>query len=396
MNHEEKKIMGLVTTSHGLVHLYEGVLPPLLPLVMAEFGADYFTMGIIVTIFSYAFGLGSLPAGILADKIGPRRLISLYLFGAGAAGLLVLPAGSLVFYAIIMGFMGAFCSTYHPAANTLISLGVREKGTAFGINGIAGSVGVAVVPVLSAWIGTQMGWRAPHVFFGLMGIGLAFFSLTLPKHPTIQIKDTPQADLRTRSEKKASALSLTYFFLSATALGLSYKGIMTFLPTYLGQNIQLGFLKMDVVAMGGAFATMALVSGAFGQYVSGRLTDNYPVEKIYLGTVCMGTLFVFVMSFSRGLLLLLASIGYAFFSFAAQPAQNFIVSKYMPLHRQGLGYGTLFILSFGVGSTAAAVSGYLADLYGLPVVFYAMGFCFLASAGFVLAMVLHGSKSHKP
>ena len=395
MNQEEKKIMGLVTTSHGLVHFFEGVLPPLLPLVMAEFGADYFTMGIIVTIFSYAFGLGSLPAGILADKIGPRRLISLYLFGAGAAGVLVLPASSLVYYAIVMGLMGAFCSTYHPAANTLISLGVREKGTAFGINGIAGSIGVAVVPVLSAWIGTLLGWRAPHVVFGLMGIGLAFYSLTLPKRPTIQKKSTSQAGPQTDSEKKASVLSLWFFFLSATALGLSYKGIMTFLPTYMGQNIQLGFLKMDVVAMGGIFATLALVSGAFGQYVSGRLTDIYPVEKIYLGTVCLGTFFVFIMSFSRGFLLLLASIGYAFFSFAAQPAQNFIVSKYMPQHRQGLGYGTLFILSFGVGSTAAAVSGYLADLYGLRTVFYAMGFCFLASAGLSLGLVFQNGKNYK-
>jgi len=386
--------MGLATTSHSLVHLYEGVLPPLLPLVMTEFDADYFTMGVIVTIFSYAFGLGSLPAGILADKIGPRRLISLYLFGAGTAGILVLPADSLGFYAIIMGLMGAFCSTYHPAINTLISLGIKEKGTAFGINGIAGSIGVAVVPVLSAWIGTHLGWRAPHVVFGLMGVGLAFFSLTLPKHPTTQKYSTPQADSRIEPEKKSSALSLILFFLSATALGLSYKGIMTFLPTYMGQNIQLGFLKMDVVAMGGTFATLALISGAAGQYVAGRLTDSYPVEKIYLCTLCMGTIFVFVMSFSRGLLLLLASIGYAFFSFAAQPAQNFIVSKYMPQHRQGLGYGTLFILSFGVGSTAAAVSGYLADLYGLQVVFYAMGFCFLASAGLALGLMLQNGKDH--
>ena len=395
MNPEEKKIMGLATTSHALVHLYEGVLPPLLPLVMAEFGADYFTMGIIVTVFSYAFGLGSLPAGILADKIGPRRLVSLYLFGAGIAGVLVLPTSSLPAYAIVMGLMGAFCSTYHPAVNTLISLGIKEKGTAFGINGIAGSIGVAVVPVLSAWIGTKLGWRAPHVFFGLIGIGLAFFSLTLPRHPTIQNGNTAQAGSLTEPEKKTPILSLTFFFLSATALGLSYKGIMTFLPTYMGQNIQLGFLEMDAVAMGGTFTTLALVSGALGQYVSGRLTDNYPVEKIYLATVCMGTLFVFVMSFSRGFLLLSASIGYAFFSFAAQPAQNFIISKYMPQHRQGLGYGTLFILSFGVGSTAAAVSGYLADLYGLQTVFYAMGFCFLASAGLALGLVFQNGKSIK-
>ncbi len=392
MNLEERKILGLTTSSHGLVHLYEGVLPPLLPLVMAEFGTDYFTMGIIVSVFSYAFGLGSLPAGILADRIGPRRLVSLYLFGAGCAGVLVLPAGSLLLYAIIMGLMGAFCSAYHPASNTLISLGIREKGTAFGIHGIAGSIGVAIVPALSAWIGTLLGWRAPHVVFGLLGLGVGIFSLSLPRYPKLQNGDPTDAGPRKTAEKKVSFLSLTYFFLSATALGLSYKGIMTFLPTYMGQNIEISFLDMDVVAIGGAFATLALISGAFGQYVAGRLTDKYPVEKIYLGAVVMGTIFVFVMSASTGALLVLASVCYAFFYFAVQPAQNYIVSKYLPQHRQGLGYGILFILTFGVGSTAAAISGYLADLYGLQIVFYAMGFCFLASALLILCLVLQGAK----
>ena len=384
--------MGLTTTSHGLVHLYEGVLPPLLPLVMAEFGTDYFTMGIIVSVFSYAFGLGSLPAGILADKIGPRRLVTLYLFGAGAAGVLVLPAGSLLMYGLMMGLMGAFCSTYHPASNTLISLGIREKGTAFGLHGIAGSLGVAVVPVLSAWIGTLLGWRAPHVFFGIIGIGAGFFSLTLPRYPTRHAPQEKKGDAAPKGEKKVSFLSLTFFFLSATALGLSYKGIMTFLPTYMGQNVHLSFLKMNTVALGGSFATLALLSGAVGQYVAGRLTDKYQVEKIYLAAVVMGTVFVFIMSFSKGLLLVLSAVCYAFFYFAVQPAQNYIVSKYLPEHRQGLGYGILFVMTFGVGSTAAAVSGYLADRYGLQIVFYAMGFCFLASAVLVSGLVLQNRR----
>ncbi len=387
--------MGLTTTSHGLVHLYEGVLPPLLPLVMTEFGTDYFTMGIIVSVFSYAFGLGSLPAGILADRIGPRRLVSFYLFGAGCAGILVLPAGSLLMYAIIMGLMGAFCSAYHPASNTLISLGVREKGTAFGIHGIAGSIGVAIVPALSAWIGTLLGWRTPHVVFGLLGLAAGIYSLSLPRFPTIQNGYQTDKGPRQTAEKKVSFLSLTCFFLSATALGLSYKGIMTFLPTYMGQNIEISILNMDVVAIGGVFATLALISGALGQYVAGRLTDKYQVEKIYLGAVVMGTIFVFIMSVSTGFLLVLASVCYAFFYFAVQPAQNFIVSKYLPQHQQGLGYGILFILTFGVGSTAAAISGYLADLYGLQIVFYAMGFCFLASALLILGMVLQDTKKSK-
>ena len=66
MNPEEKKIMRLTVASHSLVHLYEGVLPPLIPLMMVEFSTDYFHLGLIVTVFSYAFGFGSLPSGMLA------------------------------------------------------------------------------------------------------------------------------------------------------------------------------------------------------------------------------------------------------------------------------------------------------------------------------------------
>jgi len=83
VNREERKILGLTTSSHSLVHMYEGVLPPLIPLLVGEFSTDYFHLGIVVTVFSYAFGLGSLPAGYLSDRVGPRRLITLYLFGAG-------------------------------------------------------------------------------------------------------------------------------------------------------------------------------------------------------------------------------------------------------------------------------------------------------------------------
>jgi MFS family permease len=163
LNKREKKIMGLIIGSHSLVHLFEGVLPPLIPLLILEFSTDYFHLGLVVTVFSYAFGLGSLPAGILADKFGPRRLVSIYLFGAGLSAILVWPVNTLWSYGIIMGLIGMCCSTYHPAANTLISLSMANKGHAFGIHGIAGSLGVAGVPVLSAFIGSIFGWRAPHV-----------------------------------------------------------------------------------------------------------------------------------------------------------------------------------------------------------------------------------------
>jgi MFS family permease len=395
LNREEKRIMVLTTAAHGLVHLYEGVLPPLIPLLMKEFGTDYFHMGIVVTVFSYAFGLGSLPAGFLADRVGPRRLITLYLFGSGIFAALVLPVGSLWAYAVLMGFIGLFCSTYHPASNTLISLTIREKGSAFGIHGIAGSLGVAVVPVLSAWIGSAMGWRAPHVVFGLLGIAVAFYSLTIPR------PSRPQAPSKTEENLSGSGAGISYnklivFFLAATCLGLAYKGLMTFIPVYMGEKVHLGFLNLDTVALGGTVATVALLSGAAGQYIAGRLVDRYRPEGLYLGTVAVGTVFVFLMAVASDLLLVASGIVFALFYFATQPIQNYILSGYLPEHRRGLGYGIHFFLTFGVGSTAAAVSGYLADNFGLESVFYAMGFCFVAAflfVGFLLIRSYAGEKS---
>jgi len=387
LNKREKKIMGLTIGSHSLVHLFEGVLPPLIPLLITEFSTDYFHMGLVVTVFSYAFGLGSLPAGILADKFGPRRLVSIYLFGAGLSAILVWPVNTLWSYGIIMGVIGMCCSTYHPASNTLISLSMANKGHAFGIHGIAGSLGVAGVPVLSAFIGSIFGWRAPHVLYGLIGIFLGVYSLSVAEHraPSIGGSD---GQSNTAGLDRKTFLTIIIFFLSATALGMSYKGIMTFLPIYMGTRVNLGVMNLNTVTLGGTIATLALTSGAVGQYLAGRLVDRHSAERLYLGAVVIGMICVFVMSFSTNVLLVVSAVIYAFFYFSTQPIQNYLISRYLPEHRHGLGYGIHFFLSFGVGSTAAAISGYIADQVGLEAVFIFMGLCFFMSACMVVLLVL--------
>ncbi len=392
MNVKEKKIMGLSVSAHGLIHLFEGVLPPLIPLLIVEFHTDYFHLGLVVAAFSYAFGLGALPAGILADKIGPRRLVTIFLFGAGVLSVAIWPVNSmwssLWGYGIIMGFIGLFCSIYHPAANTLLSLTMTHRGNAFGIHGIAGSTGVAIAPILSALIGSMLGWRTPHIIFGIMGIGLAFYSLTIPGETTSADKKERTRDTSPQTHS-INWIKIVLFLLSATALGLTYKGIMTFLPTYMGQRVKLSFLSTNPVALGGIVATIALLAGAWGQYIAGRLVDRYDAEKLYLVTILIGMLFVFCMAFSKGLLLVCATIIYAFFYFSTQPIQNYLVSNYFPKHRHGMGYGIHFFLTFGVGSTAAAVAGFLADKLGLESVFIAMGCCFACSALMVTLLILN-------
>ncbi len=387
MNREEKRILGLTASSHHLVHLYEGVLPPLIPILLAEFSTDYFHLGMVVTIFSYTFGLGALPAGYLSDRMGSKALIVIYLFGAGMLSILVLPIHTLTAYGAIMGCIGLFCSLYHPAANTLISHVFQKKGKAFAINGIAGSFGIAVVPIVSAWIGSFFGWRVPHMIFGLIGITVGCLALTLPKRsfPTVSADYREDKKL---NQFKGSYLNLVLFYLTASFLGITYRGTMTFLPAYMGQKVQLSFIQLDAVAMGGTIATVALVFGGVGQYIAGHLVDRYKVEKLYFGVMIIGTVWIFLMSESTNVMLIISAVLYTLFYFATQPLQNYIISSYLPKHRQGLGFGIHFFLAFSVGSTAAAISGYLADRFGLASVFQVMAICLLISALLACALLI--------
>jgi MFS family permease len=387
MNSEEKRTLGLLAASHNLVHLFEGVLPPLIPLLLLEFGTDYFHLGLAVTLFSYGFGLGALPAGYLSDRFGPKRLILIYLFGSGVLFTCIFPIDSLLSYAVVMTVAGAFCSLYHPAANTLIAFKFHERGKAFALNGIVGSFGVAMAPLLSASLGSTFGWKTPHILYGLIGLGLGWWGFRL-KEAGISTAGANDFVTKPCVSDRIPYPTLIMFYATAVMLGITYKGIMTFLPAYMAEQVTIGGFKMDTVAIGGTFATFALMFGGFGQYIAGHLTDRYRPEGIYTGALVIGAVFVFMMAKSSGVLLVISAVVYAFFYFSTQPTQNYLLTRYLPANRRGMGFGIHFFLTFGVGSTAAAVSGYIADRFGLTTVFYIMGGFFTAAAFLSIFLLL--------
>lgn len=382
MNREEKRLLGLTTCSHGLVHLFEGVLPPLIPLMIVQFDSNYFQLGLIATVFSYAFGFGSLPGGVLADRLGPRKLISFYLFSSGILGLLVSFCDSLIAYGVLMCILGSVASVYHAASNAILSLKVRDVGFAFGIHGIAGSLGVSMAPVISAAMGARWGWKAPHIAFGLFALFLGLFSITIGEAKRVQREKRPGDPMREK------VLLLVFFFSTAAALGLTYKAVITFLPAYMAEKVD-SFLGLPVsrVTLGGLVATLALLSGSVGQYLSGRLVGRYQGEKIYLFLISAGTFFSLLMYFGKGSYLIMFSVFFSFFYFATQPVQNYLLSRYVSEAKRASGYGLHFSITFGIGSAASALGGYSADRFGLPSVFLGAAICFVIALVFSIALL---------
>lgn len=391
MTREERKIIGVTTAAHGLNHGFILIYSAVLPMLQKDFHTDYLHLGIIGNICFFAFGLGSLPAGIIADRIGSRRMITLYLFGAALSSFLVAFSNSLVGLGLLIGMLGIFCSTYHPASNTLISRGMRKPGKGFGIHGISGSLGVALTPLAAGFLASVLGWKSAYAIFGIAGVAVGLASLTLQEVPEGNPKDKIEGST-SQEEGKKSLLPLTVFFASSVTIGLSYRGVMTFLPTYMAQKVHIDFLPIGSVALGGMMSTVALLFGTVGQYIGGLLSDRYLTENIYFGAYLLGAPFLFLVGLSGDLYVVLSALAYAFFYFSTQPTGSHLIAHYTSARFRGTGYGVYFFLTFGVGSFGSTLSGYMADLLGLEWVFHTMGFLFVLSGMLAFVLIILSGK----
>ena len=79
----------LFILAHFSHHVITALITPLLPYIRNDFALDYTQSGFVISAFSLSYGIGQLPAGLLADRMGPRNLITISIVGVALAGLMV-------------------------------------------------------------------------------------------------------------------------------------------------------------------------------------------------------------------------------------------------------------------------------------------------------------------
>ena len=78
----DARVIGVVGVAHALSHFFQLVLPPLFPLLRAEFGVSYATLGALMSVFYVASGVCQFGAGFAVDRFGARPVL---LGGLGVA-----------------------------------------------------------------------------------------------------------------------------------------------------------------------------------------------------------------------------------------------------------------------------------------------------------------------
>lgn len=396
MNRHERWTVFLLGSAHTMVHFYEQVFPALLLTIVAYFHIELGTAGWIQTLLAMAFGLGALPAGYIADRIGPKRIVMVYLIGAALSCIFISTARSVSAFTVGLAALGAFISLYHPAGTTLVTTQVRHVGKGLGYHGMGGGLGVAVSPALAtmlAVLSPRYGWRLSFMAFGVLGL------LVAAGVRTLEISPVPSHEPRRRLwperivAKGATKAFALYLFV-AVMIGFCYRGVMTFLPTYFSQELTGGIFTGSDLVKGGRFATITLLVGVAGQFLGGQLTSRYNLEKLYVALLIITVPLLFMMSTLSSYALFLTTMAFALFHFAGQPVGNSLVAKYTDRRGRGLGFGIYFAAAFGVGSLASGFSGMIAEHYGLGKIFIALGAVIFL--GFVVMLYLAKSGGSGP
>jgi len=396
MNANDRSIIALVTTGHGLVHTYELSIPIFMTVWLAELGIAEATLGAVVGAGYFLFGVGALPSGILVDRFGSRRLIAGGLAGMGIAFVLLgLLPGRWGLGAALLAW-GAAASVYHPAGLALISTGVRQRGRALAYHGIAGNVGIAGGPLVTALLLLAFDWATVAVLLGLPALVAAVgaWHTSFNERAAVGVHNAPDAEhggtnatpddmatLWTRS-KALFASGFAGVFALVALSGLYYRGVLTFLPDLLTPLVTVD-LPINVSAGRYVYAGLLTV-GIAGQYVGGRLSDRRGTEWVLAGALGLLSLVAVVFLPVAGWgtsALLVASAGLGFVLFLVQPLYQATVAEYTPPDARGLSYGYTYLSVFGIGAAGAALSGGMLELSGPPLLFGVLAGIALLGAG---------------
>jgi MFS family permease len=385
----ERRVLLLTSPCHFLTHMFILVFPAVTMPIIVTTGMPLEDVVRLSFLMYFAYGVGALPAGYLADRWEARRLLigGVYAMGLGLALVGLFPVPRLIPLWLMIVGLGA--SIYHPAGLALISHTVEKRGYALGLNGVFGNLGIAFAPLITGVLTWLFSWQTACVALGLSSVLTGFLLSLIPIDETIHPVHAKRAE--------GGSDYVKYFVILGFALvfgGIAYRGNTVLLPSYLELKTTffanlidaLPFERSGNATLGATVLTsVVFFFGIFGQLLGGKLADRYDLRYAYLGVQAAAVPFLIGMAFTTDYLLAFCAAVYALFSLGMQPIENSLIAALTPARWRSTGFAIKFILTFGVGSGAVYLVGIVKEAYSLETVYVCLGG---VAMGLVLSIIV--------
>jgi len=354
----------LSTSAFAVSFAVWGLMGALGPTFAETYGLSAKAKSLLIAIPVLLGALGRIPAGMLADRFGGRRVFALLLLLAAIPAALIGVSNS---YAQLIGFglfLGIAGSTFPVGVGfTSKWFTPDQQGTALGVYGmgnIGQSIAVFGAPVLAIALGS---WRP--VFFLFAAISTAWavvFYLFARDVGSDTAPKTISENFAVLRQPLAWVLSLFYF--------LTFGGFVAFsiyLPTLLKDNFKLS--AADAGARTAGFVLLATLMRPLGGRLADRRGGAQVLIPVFVSVALFGALMgcPWMPTFTVGALGAAAALG------LGNGAVFKLVPQYFPKETATV---TGLVGAFGGlgGFFPPLVLGVLRDATGA----YTWGFIFLA------------------
>jgi len=360
-----RAVLAAACSIHFVHDGFSDILYVLLPIWANEFRLTFAQVGIIRTAYSGGMAAFQIPAGLLAERWGERRLL--------AAGTAVTACGFVVaglaggFFSLLLVLLiaGLGSGVQHPLSSSLVSKAYETgpRRAALGTYNFSGDLGKVAVPAAVAFAALLVGWRAASAAYGVIGLAAAAAILGILARLTT---DAPAiaGDVRPAMALDRSGWGIRDVrgFQALTAIGMidnaTRTGFLTFLPFAL-------IAKGSSVAGVGTALALLFAGGAAGKFACGLVAERVGVIRTVVLTEAATALGILVL-IPAPLPLALAIL--PLMGVALNGTSSVLygtVADLVNADRRSRAYGLYYTLTIMSSALAPSLYGLIGDLAGV-------------------------------
>ncbi len=252
-----------------------------------ELGVSSAALGQFDTFYLFAYAMGQFVCGALADRLGPRRILTIGMFGSASAALVFGMSSSYFFFALSFAVNGIFQSTGWSSSVKAMTpwFSSKTRGKIMGFWCTNYSVGSLVATGLATWLVAHFGWRygfyVPGIWVMTIATLIGLFLVNRPEDKGVSPDfDEPVESLETPagggSFMRAAREPLVWLLgLVFAGLKLVRYSMFFWLPYFLERTYSYSQESSGYISL--AFDA----GGIGGMIVIGWLTDKFGANNRY-------------------------------------------------------------------------------------------------------------------